>query len=161
MAARPLELIRMLRLAPHPEGGWYREIHRARCRVVTARGGAPRSAVTQIYYLLNAGERSRWHRIDADELWHFYEGDALTLLTLAPRSQSVTTTQLGKTGRGRQPVAVVEAGTWQAATIARGYALVGCTVAPGFVFDRFELLADDKRSRQRLEPVLGRWKSLI
>lgn len=155
MNQRAARLIEKLGLVPHPEGGWYREVHRSNQQV------SARSAVTHIYYLLTAGQYSRWHRIDADEIWHFYEGTGLTLLNLAPRSSSVTATKLGKPGRDTQPVAVVEAGCWQAATIARGHALVGCTVAPGFRFDRFGLLADDKRSRQRLEPVLGRWKSLI
>jgi len=159
MNQRAERLIKTLGLAPHPEGGWFREIHRSRHRVTTGEG--PRSSVTHIYYLLIAGQHGRWHRIDADEIWHFYEGTGLTLLTLAPRSRSVTTTKLGNPARGCRPVAVVDANCWQAATVERGFALVGCSVAPGFTFDRFELLADNPRARTKLTPLLGRHAGLV
>ncbi|MBN2358837.1 MAG: cupin domain-containing protein [Deltaproteobacteria bacterium] len=151
----------MLRLAPHPEGGWYREVYRARRRVETTPQAPRRCAVTQIYYLLRGGEHSRWHRIDADEVWHFYQGTGLTLVTIDRRDRRVVKTRLGPPGRGHRPLAVVGAGRWQAASVERGYALVGCTVAPGFTFDRFELLAENRRARTGLGKVLGRFSRLL
>jgi hypothetical protein len=83
MEGRARELIELLRLAPHPEGGHYREIFRSSRRVESERLGE-RSAVTTIYFLLAGGEHSRWHRIGADEIWHFYEGEPLTFSARFP-----------------------------------------------------------------------------
>jgi uncharacterized protein len=129
------EIVRRLGLAPHPEGGHFREIFRDR-RAVD--GG--RAASTAIYFLLARGERSHWHRIDAVEVWHFYAGAPLLLETAASDVAAVTRVTLGPDlAAGEQPQAIVPAGAWQAAESLGAWTLVGCTVAPGFAFESFEL----------------------
>jgi hypothetical protein len=145
---RAAELIRLLRLDPHPEGGHFRQIFRS-THEVRVPGGAPRAAMTQIYFLLAAGERSRWHRVASDEVWHFYEGTPLDLFTIAPSAARVERRRLGAIEPGALPTLVVSAGTWQAARPTGAYALAGCTVAPGFEFADFELLADCPTDRNR------------
>lgn len=143
-AALPMRadhLIRTLALSPHPEGGWYRRLYRAELTVHA--GGAPRAAVTSILYLLRAGETSRWHRIDADEIWHFYEGAPLTLWRATADFGTVEELALGPVGAAALPCRPVAAGQWQAARSEGDYTLVGCTFAPGFKFDGFSLLAGD------------------
>lgn len=125
-------LIAALGLAPHPEGGWYRETHRAD-------GAGQRSPVTAIYYLLDAGETSHWHRVDADELWCWHAGTAL-MLGIAAEGAAADWLRLGPDIlAGEAPQAVVPAGQWQAARADNGWALVSCIVAPGFDFAGFTL----------------------
>jgi predicted cupin superfamily sugar epimerase len=127
------EVIRLLELKPHPEGGHYRETFR------DSRPGADgRAASTAIYFLLARGERSHWHRIDAAEVWHWYVGSPL-LLSVA-RSGKTETIRLGNDlAAGERPQAVVPAGAWQAAECHGDWVLCGCTVAPGFEFSNLEL----------------------
>ena len=80
MHPRAADLVSVLDLRPHPEGGFYREVHRSTSRVTTGDARGERAAITTIYFLLTAGAQSRWHRVDSDEVWHFYEGDPLELL---------------------------------------------------------------------------------
>jgi predicted cupin superfamily sugar epimerase len=127
------DVIRLLELRPHPEGGHYRETFRDRR---TIEGGRPAS--TAIYFLLARGERSHWHRIDAVEGWHWYAGSPLRLAIA--ESGKVETVLLGHDlTAGERPQAVVPAGAWQSAECAGEWALCGCTVAPGFEFSKFEL----------------------
>lgn len=122
-----------LGLRPHPEGGAYVESWRE------STDPGERPASTAIYYLLRAGERSHWHRVDATEIWHFYAGRPL-LLRLAASEGPVECRTLGSDlSRGQRPQVVVPAGMWQSAEPLGEWTLVGCTVAPGFRFDRFEL----------------------
>ncbi|MFZ5444506.1 MAG: cupin domain-containing protein [Myxococcota bacterium] len=125
-------LIDTWNLQPHPEGGYFRETYRAAATLP----GTQRAVCTAIYYLLPAGERSRLHRIDADELWHFYGGAPLEIIELQPDGSARVTT-LSPTA----PQHLVPAGTWFGARPAQGsaWSLVGCTVSPGFEFSRFEL----------------------
>ncbi len=139
MHPRAADLIHTLALRPHPEGGHFAEVFKSPHRVQPA-AGPDRSALTFIYFLLAQGERSRWHRVAADEVWHYYEGDSLELVW--EEESAVRRVQLGPVAMGREPVAVVPAGAWQAARTHGAYTLVGCTVAPGFEFADFELLAD-------------------
>ncbi|MEN0073501.1 MAG: cupin domain-containing protein [Paracraurococcus sp.] len=126
-------MIAALGLAPHPEGGHYCELWRDR----PADGG--RGAGTAIYYLLAAGERSHWHRVDAAEAWHWYAGAPLTL-SLSPDGQRIETLALGPDlGAGEQPFALVPAGCWQAARPNGAWSLLGCTVSPAFDFAGFEM----------------------
>jgi len=128
------KIIELLGLAPHPEGGFYRETFRdARC---DAQG---RAASTAIYFLLEAGPGSRWHRVDAAEIWTFHAGAPL-LLTLSQDGVSATMRRLGANlAAGEQPQAVVPADCWQAARSLGAFTLVSCVVAPGFMFKTFEL----------------------
>jgi len=126
-------LIAALGLAPHPEGGHFRETYRHH----DPAGG--RGAMTAIYFLLRAGERSHWHTVDADELWHWYAGAALRL-EIAPEGEAPSTVRLGPDVlAGDRPQALVPAGAWQAAESLGGWTLVGCTVAPAFAFEGFRL----------------------
>jgi predicted cupin superfamily sugar epimerase len=126
------DVIALLDLKLHPEGGHYRETFRD---PVTVDG---RSVGTAIYFLLSAGERSHWHRVDAAEIWHFHAGSLLSLQT----SDGVTidTVTLGPDlSLGHRPQGVVPAGVWQSASTLGDWTLVGCTVSPGFDFAGFEL----------------------
>ena len=127
------QIIAALGLQAHPEGGWFAEIHRH------APPGGGRGAVTSIYYLLKAGERSHWHRIDADEIWHFHLGDALEM-SLSADGRTQQSCVLGADiGAGHRPQAIVPARHWQAARSLGRFSLCGCTVAPAFEFSGFEL----------------------
>lgn len=126
-------LVDLLGLAPHPEGGWYAETWR------DDPPGGGRPAGTAIYYLLAAGQRSHWHRVDATEVWHHYAGAPLRLAVSAG-DRSPTTLLLGPDlDAGERPQAVVPAGAWQSAEPAGAWALMGCTVSPGFTFEGFEM----------------------
>ena len=129
------QIVRLLGLVPHPEGGHFRETFRDARRV-----DGTRAASTAIHFLLARGERSHWHRIDAVEVWHFYAGAPLLLETAADAASAVTRVTLGPDlAAGESPQAIVPAGAWQAAESRGAWTLVGCTVAPGFTFERFEL----------------------
>lgn len=126
------EVIRLLDLLPHPEGGHYRETFR------DAPGPDGRARSTAIYFLLAAGERSHWHRVDAVETWHFHAGAPLELSLWD--GGPVTRLRLGSDlAAGARPQGIVPAGVWQAAASLGDWTLVGCTVAPGFEFAGFEL----------------------
>ena len=131
------EVIRILELAPHPEGGHFRETFRD-----TAEAGE-RAASTAIYFLLKAGEQSHWHKVDAVEIWHHYAGAPL-LLETAPPEGSIFSVRLGASiENGERPQAVVLQGHWQRARSLGDWTLIGCTVAPGFTFEGFTLAAPD------------------
>jgi uncharacterized protein len=128
------DIIRLLDLQPHPEGGHFRETFRD--PRTDAEG---RAASTAIYFLLKAGEVSRWHRVDAAEVWHWYAGAPLEL-SIAENDRIIAKLTLGSgLGDGQRPQAVVPARHWQSARSLGAWTLVGCTVAPGFEFSRFEL----------------------
>lgn len=127
------EIIARLDLAPHPEGGHFRETFRD-ARV----DGAGRAASTAIYFLLAKGERSHWHRIDAVEVWHYYAGAPLDLQIADGDGRR--TVRLGPDlAAGEVPQGLVPPHAWQAAESCGDWTLVGCTVAPGFDFATFEL----------------------
>ena len=135
-------LIEALGLAPHPEGGHYREVYRSE-RLIDARDGRPlRSAFTAIYFLLTASEASSWHRVRSDELWQFIEGDPLELYEADPRFDAVNTTVIGPMSEGRRPHHVIKANWWQAARTMGSFTLVACIVAPGFDYADFAMLRD-------------------
>ena len=129
------EIIELLELAPHPEGGFFRETFRDASAVTD--GG--RAASTAIYFLLKGGQISRWHRVDAAEVWHWYSGAPLEL-GIAATAGGLKRIKLGNDlAAGERPQAVVPAHHWQQARSLGSYTLVGCSVAPGFVFEAFEL----------------------
>src|SRR5690606_16794206 len=128
------QIIHTLGMQRHPEGGWFVETFR------DAQGQA-RAHSTAIYYLLEAGDKSHWHRVrDAAEVWHFYAGDPL-LLSVSNGEQVEDITLGIDLANGERPQAVVPAGFWQAARPLGRFTLVGCTVAPGFDFASFEMAA--------------------
>jgi hypothetical protein len=132
------QIVEALGLERHPEGGAFRETFRD---AAADTGGRPRS--TAIYYLLEAGEASHWHRVDAAEVWHHYAGAPLTL-KISADGRGVETLTLGDDLlAGQRPQAVVPAGAWQSAASLGAWTLAGCTVAPGFDFAGFELAPAD------------------
>jgi predicted cupin superfamily sugar epimerase len=132
-------LIERLQLQPHPEGGWFREIHRATQTVTTNRG--TRSALTTIYYLLERHQLSRWHVVQSDEIWHFYAGAPLELIVYDPATRACNPTVIDVPTTEREPVGIVRAGEWQAARSLGDYSLVGCNVGPGFDFADFQFVS--------------------
>jgi uncharacterized protein len=131
--AHAADIVERLALRPHPEGGWYAETWRHE----PAPGERP--AGTAIYYLLAAGQRSHWHRVDATEIWHHYAGDPL-LLRVHDGERPTVEIRLGPDlARGEVPQAVVPEGAWQAAEPTGAWSLVGCTVSPGFRFEGLDL----------------------
>lgn len=127
-------------MRPHPEGGHYAEVYRSNQRVRPHGREVERSALTTIFFLLAAGEHSRWHRVLSDEVWHYYEGDPLELLRFD--DGGVQRLRLGPVAARQRPVATIPAGAWQAARSTGVYTLVGCSVAPGFDFEDFALAVD-------------------
>jgi predicted cupin superfamily sugar epimerase len=130
------DIIRLLDLTPHPEGGHFRETFRD---PATMNG---RAVSTAIYFLLKRGERSHWHRVDAAEAWHFHAGAPL-ILSIHDNGATRDVILGSDLAAGERPQAVVPAQAWQAAESLGDWTLVGCTVAPGFQFDNFELAPPD------------------
>ncbi|MEM1077155.1 MAG: cupin domain-containing protein [Pseudomonadota bacterium] len=127
------EIIARLALAPHPEGGWYRQTW------IAEADGDDRPAGTAIYFLLKAGERSHWHRVDAAEIWHWYGGAPLDLWLSASKDGPAMRHPLGPDLGTATPQVIVPTGHWQAAESTGDWTLVGCTVSPAFRFEGFEL----------------------
>lgn len=154
--------IQQLQLAEHIEGGAFREVYRSPLQVAStalpASFGGPRHISTSIYFLLKQDQFSAFHRIKSDELWHFYYGDPLVVYELEADG-TLTEHLLGSDPeQGQQFQCVVKAGSWFASRVRAGgtYALVGCTVAPGFDFADFELA-----EREALVNAYPAWRSLI
>ena len=131
-------IIDRLGLLPHPEGGWYRETWRA------AASKGERGSATAIYFLLEAGQRSHWHRVDAAELWLWHAGSPLVVSTAAADAGPVAAIRLGPDIiAGHRPQHRIPTGHWQAAQADQGWALVSCIVSPAFDFAGFELAEPD------------------
>lgn len=131
--SRAREIIETLGMQPHPEGGWYVETWRD----VDGPDGRARS--TAIYYLLEAGQRSHWHRVDALEVWHWHAGSPLAL-GISEDGVTRRSLRLGPdVPGGERPQGIVPTGAWQSARSTGDWTLVGCTVAPGFEFSGFEM----------------------
>jgi uncharacterized protein len=142
MHPRAEELVRLLELEPHPEGGFFHEVFRSRAVVQPLDGRPRRSALTTIYFLLPAGHASRWHAVASDEVWHLYEGGPLDLSIASPDLDTIHTIRLSAAAAGCTPSHAVPAGWWQAAQPRGEYALAGCTVGPGFEYEDFRFLSD-------------------
>lgn len=136
-SGRAAALIAELRLEPHIEGGHYRRFHTA------AAPHGERPALSAIHYLIAAGQVGAWHAIDAEEAWHYVEGDPLELLIYHPAERRLERHRLGPLAQGAMPVCVVPAHAWQASRPLGAYTLVTCTVAPAFEFGGFRLLTDE------------------
>jgi len=140
MDKRKTYLIQSLNLQPHPEGGWFAETYRSEL-TLQLNSGAVRNMSTGIYFLLGSGDISRFHRIKSDEMWHHYEGSAIQI-HIIHEDGLYECKRLGKSfEHGESPQLVVPSGCWFGATVdeANSFALVGCTVSPGFDFEDFEL----------------------
>jgi predicted cupin superfamily sugar epimerase len=141
MHKRAQDLISEFRLQPHPEGGYFREIFRSANKVQPFDERSARSALTTIYFLLVKGQHGRWHRVGSDEAWHFYEGDSLEIYWIDGEDM-VHRDVLGTGTSNVHPMCVVPAGCWQAARPLGEFSLLGCTVAPGFEFQDFEMVSE-------------------
>lgn len=162
MHPRAAELIDRLGLQPHPEGGFFRELFRSERLVTPADGRGARAAITTIYFLLTRETFSRWHRVSSDEVWHLYEGGPLELLEAELEARVLTRHSLAAVGEGDEaPVCTIAAGRWQAARAVGDYALVGCTVGPGFEYADFEMLAADPILSEALKEAWPECASMV
>lgn len=145
-----LDWQKRLNLEPHPEGGWFSEWYRSTDELsesgLPSRFPGSRSASTAIAYLLEGSEKSRFHRIRSDEAWHFYDGGILELFELTEEGGLILHTVGCSKEPGVVPFLVIPAGSWFASRVrgGEGYVLAGCTVAPGFDFQDFELADPEK-----------------
>jgi uncharacterized protein len=155
----PAELIAALELTPHPEGGWYRELHRSKEVISTARG--PRAALTSIYYLLESPQFSRWHVVASDEIWHYHAGSPLELVSYSPGGREVMSRALGAHLPDQQPIGAVRAGDWQAARSLGAWTLVSCDVGPGFDFEDFQFIASMSGHREHFRGPLADYIALL
>jgi uncharacterized protein len=153
MHPRVSELIDLLRLEPHPEGGHFVQTYRSSLMVRPSDSRGSRTALTVIYFLLVQGGVSRWHRVASDEAWQWYEGSPLELFTASPDTGVVQSSVLGPLSGVAAPQHVVPAGCWQAARSSGVYTLVGCSVGPGFEYSDFTLLSSlPDHERPRITP---------
>lgn len=143
VVARVETLIKEMGMLPHPEGGFFKETFRSDSLLQSPINGEPRNSLTDIYFLLAAGQISRFHKVLHDEVWHFYEGTPLTLIEMDPDSLEVSKVMLGNTADTLRYKHCIKGGRWQAALSTGDYSLAGCTVAPGFDFADFQFLKDD------------------
>jgi predicted cupin superfamily sugar epimerase len=159
------DLIARLDLTEHPEGGWYREVHRATEILTTPRG--PRSTLTSIYYLLEAGQKSRWHVVASDEIWHHHAGAPLELFVYQPAAAgeknrgTLARRVLGPPADGVEPIAAARAGDWQAARSLGPWSLMACDVGPGFDFEDFRFIASVAGHESHFAGALADLKDLL
>lgn len=152
------KIIDYFELEKHPEGGYFKEVYRSESQVESPVTAGKRSAVTDIYYLLEEGEVSRFHQVRHDEIWHFYTGYPISVLEYD--GETVKQTILGDL-RNPQFKCTVRGGIWQAAESLGEFSLVGCTVAPGFDFADFRFLADDQVKVKKLSLVAPEYTRFI
>jgi len=160
---RAEQLVQTLGLQPHPEGGWYREVFRSAALVQPDDGRGPRSALTSIDFLLQAGQFSAWHRVASDEAWHLLEGAPLRLWLLPPDLSTCTSVLLQAVGAadGAAPRHLVPAGWWQAAEPLGDFSYVGATVGPGFDFADFAFGRDAPALRAALQALAPELQRLL
>ncbi len=158
---RAAELVRLLQLQPHPEGGFFREWFRSAHSVEPVDARPTRSALTSIDFLLLQGQFSAWHRVASDEVWHLLEGGPLRLWLMPPALDRVEAIELGAAGAGTAPRHVVPAHWWQAAEPLAEFAYCGATVGPGFEFADFSFLRDDAAGVARIEQLQADLKRLL
>jgi predicted cupin superfamily sugar epimerase len=147
-------LIRDLQLAPHPEGGYFRRVYESTKR--TEVNGIERPSLTAIKFLLPEGVVTRWHRVDATEVWDWHDGSALELSMFDPEQRTLTRVQLDTSARGGQSNQVVPAGIWQSARSLGTYTLVDCSVSPGFSWQGFELMQSSSDVARTLREAGGK-----
>ena len=150
-------LIRQLDLQPHPEGGFYKEVYRSSQIVNSPANQQPRNTITSIYFLLLQGQISRFHKVLHDETWHFYSGAPLKLIDLYDKCDEHI---LGDDTKPDFQHTIV-ANHWQAAETMGDYSLMGCTVAPGFDFNDFSFLSDDKENAENVQESFPQYARFI
>lgn len=150
-AQRAAELVRILQLQPHPEGGFFREVFRSPHPITPADARGARIALTSIDFLLLRGQFSAWHRVASDEVWHLVEGGSLRLWLMPPQMDCVEVVDLGAASGSTRPRHVVPAHWWQAAEPLGDFAYCGATVGPGFEFTDFSFLRADPLAMTRLQ----------
>lgn len=158
--SNPEQLIEQLDLAPHPEGGYFREIHRSERAVEPGDGRGQRAGLTVIYYLLLGDQVSRWHRVQSDELWHFVAGDGLDLVVATPDFERLSVDAIGPPP-DKCPLRIVVADQWQAARVQGSWCLVSCSVGPGFDFRDFQLLSELPQAAKSLALKHPAWLGLL
>lgn len=149
--ARAAALIAELGMQPHPEGGYFAELYRSPHAVDPLDGRPRRAALTGIWFLMLAGQRSAWHVVDSDEIWIHFEGADVRLWTFDATTGALAAEILGPLASGRAPQRVVPAGIWQAAEPLGEFSLTGACVGPGFDFADFRILADEPAASAALE----------
>jgi uncharacterized protein len=150
MNLRAQALIAELGLAPHPEGGHFAELYRSPREVDPLDGRTRRSALTGVWFLMLAGQRSAWHLVHSDEIWLHFEGADVRLWTFDAATGALASELLGPLGPRRSPQRVVPAGLWQAAEPLGEFSFTGACVGPGFDFADFRMLADDPQAHAAL-----------
>ena len=139
--------INHLKLQQHPEGGWYKEVYRSDFKVssdcLPSKFGGSRAVSTTIYFLLEKGNISKFHRIKSDELWHFYAGDPVCIYVITARGKMERICLGNDPENGCLPQATVPAGRWFASETKGEFSLTGCTVSPGFDFEDFEMAGQE------------------
>ena len=153
MHPRALELIDTHGLAPHPEGGYYKRVYESTKQVEV--NGLLRPSLTSILFLLTEGVGSRWHRVDAAEVWDWQEGSAVELLMYDASARTLSRAQLDTSARGGQLIQVVPAGIWQSARTHGDYSLVNCSVSPGFMWSGLEMLDEESSLASDLRAAGG------
>jgi hypothetical protein len=151
------EIIQKYQLKPHPEGGYFREVYRSEQNVNSEITEERRNAVTHIYFLLEKGQFSRFHRVLHDEIWNFYEGSPLKLIEYD--GYSIDEVVIGQ--ENNEYVRVIKGGVFQAAESTGEYSLVGCSVAPGFDFKDFSFLDSEPEMIKYLNQEFSEYKRLI
>jgi predicted cupin superfamily sugar epimerase len=152
------EIISVLNLKPHTEGGYYRQTYLSKLIIPLAQQHEKRPSSSSVYYLLRSNEFSAFHRLKSDEMWHYYLGSPLTLHTLHPASEHKTQILGPDLFKSQQPQILIPANTWFAAKVIHPntYTLCGCTVTPGFDYADFELA-----NRNELLTMYPQYKELI
>jgi predicted cupin superfamily sugar epimerase len=145
-----MNIMKPIDLLDHPEGGRFREVYRS-CETITLKDGTAKSAVTHIYFSLETGEVSRFHKVSSDEIWNLYQGQGVNLYTWDGSVTPPVCTQLS--AENNCFCHVVPAGIWQAAEPVSGKVLVGCSVAPGFEFSDFKLIDSDLEKAGLLKSI--------
>ncbi|MEW6087648.1 MAG: cupin domain-containing protein [bacterium] len=149
------EIIKKYKLQKHPEGGWYREIIRSENLIQF--NGKKRNAVTSIYFLLTKNEISRWHKVDADEIWIFLDGDSLELHKADLKKKRYSVEELNPENRQ----VLVNTGVWQAARSKGNFSFAACVVAPGFEFEGFKLLDNNAPESEKILKLNKKVKDFI
>ncbi|AZQ62220.1 cupin domain-containing protein [Flammeovirga pectinis] len=158
------EIIQQLQLEPHPEGGFYAETYRSHKTVLLPEDKLERNVSTAIYYMLGKGDFSTFHRLKFTEIWHYYDGSPVKLVEITPEGELIETIVGKDFSKGQVPQYIIKGGNWFAGAALiddeEGYTLIGCTVAPGFEFQDFEIADTNvlKKEYPKYSELIDRFK---